>query len=194
MARTPAPDTRDRVLDVAARLFYAHGVRAVGLQQVIDETGIGKSSVYRVFASKDDLVVAWLHRSRQAWWTMTAEATSRFNGDPARQLLAIVERVHDEVEADSFRGCPFHNTNTEFPDPAHPGNREAVEHVREIHDQLTRIGRDAQADDPAALADELLLIIDGMYANAPILGARGPARVGVALAADRIRQRTTPKG
>jgi AcrR family transcriptional regulator len=193
MARRPALDTKDRVLDVAARLFYTHGVRAVGLQQVIDETGIGKSSVYRVFASKDDLVVAWLHRSREAWWTMTAKATSRFDGDPGRQLLAVVESVRDEVGAVGFRGCPFHNTSTEFPDPAHPGNREAAEHVREIRDQLTRLARDAQADDPAALADELLLIIDGMYANAPILGAQGPARIGVALAADRIRRRTTSK-
>src|SRR5262245_62762510 len=115
MARRPAPDTKDRVLDVAARLFYAHGVRAIGLQQVIDETGIGKSSVYRAFPSKDDLVVAWLHRSRKAWWTTTGQATSRFDGDPARQLLAIVESVRDEVAADAFRGCPFHNTSTEFP-------------------------------------------------------------------------------
>lgn len=105
MARPPAADTRDRVLDTAARLFYAHGIRAVGLQRVIDEAGVGKSSVYREFASKDELVAAWLHRSRDGWWEMTEAAMAPHAGDPARQLLDIVEAVRSEIEDEGFRGC-----------------------------------------------------------------------------------------
>jgi AcrR family transcriptional regulator len=191
MARHPAPDTRDRVLDTAARLFYAKGVRAVGLQEIIDQAGVGKSSVYREFASKDELVVAWLNRSRRGWWQMTEAATAPYDGDPARQLLAIVEAVRDEIETAGFRGCRFLNTAAEFPDPDHPGNREAAEHLEEIHQQLTTLADGAGADDPDALASELLLVIDGMYANASVLGQSGPARRGIALAEELIARRTS---
>src|SRR3954462_6656246 len=90
VARRPAPGTRERILKVASELFSRHGVRAVGLQQVVDETGLGKSLLYREFASKDDLVVAWLHEMRAVWWEQTGKVIDRYPGDPARQLLGIV--------------------------------------------------------------------------------------------------------
>jgi AcrR family transcriptional regulator len=189
MARTPDPQLRERVLETAARLFYRDGVRAVGLQQVIDEARVGKSSVYREFASKDDLVAAWLHRSRAAWWARAAVIAER-HADPARQLLELVGAVHDEIADPGFRGCRFLNTSSEFRDLDHPGHRESVEHLREIREQFVSLAREAGADDPVALADELALIVDGMYANGAVLGADGPASRGVAAAADRIAART----
>jgi AcrR family transcriptional regulator len=190
MARQASSDTRDRVLTAAGRLFNGRGVHVVGLQQVIDEAGLGKSSVYREFTSKDELVAAWLHQDRELWWAMTTEVLATHDGRPDRQLLAIVEAVQAQVHDDDYRGCPFHNTHAEFPDPDHPANREATEHVGQIHGQLLELATAAGANDPAALADELMLIIDGMYANSPILGPSGPTRSGVALAAARIREHT----
>lgn len=177
------------MLDTAARLFYRDGVRAVGLQQVIDEAGVGKSSVYRQFASKDDLVAAWLNRSRAAWWERAARIAERY-ADPARQLLELVGAVYDEIADPGFRGCRFLNTSNEFRDPEHAGHRESAEHLREIREQFASLARQAGADDPVALADELVLIVDGMYANGAVLGAGGPASRGVGAAADRIAART----
>jgi AcrR family transcriptional regulator len=189
VARTPDPQLRERVLDTAARLFYRDGVRAVGLQQVIDEAGVGKSSVYREFASKDDLVAAWLNQSRAAWWERAAAIAERHT-DPARRLLELVSAVYDEIADPGFRGCRFLNTSSEFRDPDHPGHRESAEHLREIREQFVSLARDAGADDPVALADELVLIVDGMYSNGAVLGADGPASRGVAAAAERIAART----
>src|SRR2546423_11712038 len=78
VARRPAPGTRERILAVASRLFSQNGVRAVGMQQVVDESGLGKSLLYREFPSKDDLVVAWLHEMRAVWWEATGRGLERY--------------------------------------------------------------------------------------------------------------------
>jgi AcrR family transcriptional regulator len=189
MARTPDPAIRDRVLETAARLFYRHGVRAVGLQQVIDEAKVGKSSVYREFASKDDLVAAWLKDSRKHWWERAHAIAERHPG-PAEQMLALVRAVYDEISDPGFRGCRFLNTSGEFRDPDHPGHRESEGHLRDIHQQFDDLAELAGAENPNVLADELMLIIDGMYANGAVLGASAPAARGVELAAERIRHHT----
>ena len=191
MARRPAPGTRERILKVATELFNQHGVRAVGMQQVVDETGLGKSLLYREFASKDDLVVAWLHQMRAVWWESTGKVIERYPGDPARQLLGIVEMVRDDVSAKGYFGCVYHNTSAEFRDPQHPGHQESVQHAREIRKQLRDLAKAAGVDNPRELADQLLLIIDGIYASGSVLGPSGPARMGVELAAELIRQHCT---
>ena len=182
MSRTPAPGTRDRILKVAARLFQEHGVRAVGLQQVIDQTGLGKNLLYREFPSKDDLVAAWLREGRAAWWSSMRAVTAPFDGDPARQLLAIVEMGSEAAIAPDFRGCIFHNTSTEFREAAHPANREAVDQLRQLHAYLEQLAVEAGASEPASLADSLMVVMDGMYASSAALGPDGPGRVGVTMA------------
>src|SRR6266508_2235131 len=114
MARRQAPGTRQRILAVASHLFAEHGVRSVGLQQIVDESGLGKSLFYREFASKDDLVAAWLREGRETWARMADEATQPYDGDPERQLLALIEFVRDSVRRDDFHGCIFYNTLSEF--------------------------------------------------------------------------------
>ena len=191
MARQPAPGTRERILTVATELVNQHGVRAVGMQQVVNETRLGKNLLYREFASKDDLVVAWLHQMRAVWWESTAKVFERYPDDPARQLLGIVEMVRDDVSAQGYFGCVYHNTSAEFRDPQHPGHQESVQHAREIRQQLCDLAKAAGVDNPRELADQLLLIIDGIYASGSVLGPTGPARMGVQIAAQLIRQHCT---
>lgn len=190
MARRPAPGTRERILKVATELFNQHGVRAVGMQQVVDETGLGKSLLYREFASKDDLVVAWLHKMREVWWANTGKVIELYPDEPARQLLGIAEMVRDDVSAKGYFGCVYHTTSAEFRDPEHPGHQESVQHARDIRRQLRELAKAAGAQHPQELADQLLLIIDGIYASGAVLGPTGPARTGVELAAQLIEQHT----
>jgi AcrR family transcriptional regulator len=188
LARQPAPGTRERILKVAGDLFSRNGVRAVGVQQVIDESGLGKSLLYREFPSKDDLVVAWLHQMRSVWWEATGKVIARYPGDPGRQLLGIVEMVRDEVSAREYFGCVYHTTSSEFRDPQHPGHQESVQHAREIRGQLRDLARAAGAGNPEELGDAILLIVDGIYASGAVLGPSGPARLGVNLAQQLITQ------
>jgi AcrR family transcriptional regulator len=187
MARKPAPGARDRILDNAARLFSEHGVHAVGLQQVIDECGCGKNLLYREFASKDDLVVAYLERCRAEWWENITAAIAAAPDDPAEQLMAIVRTVADEVDVPDFRGCAFRNTHAEFPEPDHPAHRMAVEHLTAVRALLVDLATRTGTADPATLADRIMLILDGVSANAAVLGRDGAARAAVAFADDVVR-------
>ena len=192
MARKPAPGTRDHILDNAGRLFRKHGVRAVGMQQIIDECGCGKNLLYREFASKDELVAAYLQRCQQDWTAIMEAATRPHAGDPAGQLLAMVRAVGRQIAAPDFRSCPFRATHAEFPDADHPAHRLSVEHAKNIRRQLRRLAKQAGARDPQALADRLMLIIDGLYINGAMLGPKGAATAAVGLAEELVSAATQP--
>jgi AcrR family transcriptional regulator len=188
MARKPAPGTRDRILDSAVRLFQEHGARAVGTQQIIDECGCGKKLLYGEFASKDELVVAYLERCQREWTTVMDEATLPYADDPARQLVAMVRAVARQAAAPDYRGCPFRTTHAQFRDEDHPGNRVAVRHVEKLRSRLHALARRAGARDARALADRLMLIIDGLYVNASMLGRTSALTAGVGLADQLVRE------
>jgi AcrR family transcriptional regulator len=187
MARRPDPDARQRILDTATGLFDTYGVHAVGLQQIIDELGCGKNLLYREFATKDDLVVAYLERCRVAWSSIIESATAPLPDDPAGQLVAIVRATVEHAVAPGYRGCPVHNAHAEFPDAMHPAYPVAVEHFTAVQDLLVDLAERAGAADPKALADRLALIIDGTNANGAALGGRGSALAAVAFAEDVVR-------
>ena len=192
MPRQPAPDTRDRILDNACRLFADHGVRAVGLQQIIDETGCGKNLLYREFANKDELVAAWLARVQDDWRASTDEVVAAHPGDPMGQMLALVRNTVDDVSKPGYRGCCSRNTYAEFPDPDHAVHRLATGHVEEIRLRLVDLAKDAGARDPEALGNRLMLIVDGVVTNGMVLGGEGAASEAVAFAEDVITAALPP--
>ncbi|MEU3610498.1 TetR/AcrR family transcriptional regulator [Streptomyces sp. NPDC035033] len=179
MARTPAPGTRRRILTAASKLFSEQGVRAVGMQQVIDETGVGKSLLYREFAGKDELVAAWIRASDEEWWKTAREVTDPYQGDPVRQILALLGFFYDSVRSPDFHGCIYYNTSSEFRDPEHPGRKESVRHLRRLRDWLRDLGVLAGATDAEDMADALMLVVGGLLNNGEVLGGDGPARMAL---------------
>jgi AcrR family transcriptional regulator len=173
---------------VVTGLFGRYGIRAVGMQDVVNEAGTGKSLLYREFPSKEDLILAWLREGRSSWRDSFDEMVREHPGQPAGQLLAVVKSVHADMLTPEYRGSMFHNTVTEFPDPEHPAHQESRAHLQEVHERLENLAAQAEADDPAALADSLMLVIQGMHSSAATVGADGPARLGVTIAAALIRQ------
>lgn len=190
MPRKPTPGARERILDKAACLFSERGINAVGLQQVIDDCGCGKNLLYREFASKDELVVAYLERMRAQSDADIDAAIGRFPDDPAAQLVAIVQDAVDTAAAPDYRGCPFHTAVAEFRDPDHPVHRVAVAEIASVRRRLRAIARKAGAASPNDLADRLMLLIEGVYTSGTMLGRRGPLHGAVAFAEDLVRQET----
>lgn len=190
MARKPVEGMRERILDTAVRLFSANGVHAVGLQQIIDECGCGKNLLYREFACKDDLVAAYLERCRLDWQRIFDEATQPLAGDPAAQMVAVVRAIAEKATVAGSRGCALRNTHAEFPDARHPAHQVAVNHFNSMRAQLLDLAEQAHAKDPRTLADRVMLIIDGLYANGAVLGSGGAAPAAVAFAEEIVRAET----
>jgi AcrR family transcriptional regulator len=186
----PRPVRQDHVLDVAGELFYARGVHEVGMDELIRATGLGKATVYRLFASKDELIGAYLQRRAERIHALIDADIQRHRADPEAAIRALFTAVAEDVARESFRGCAFNNASIEFADPAHPARRVARDYRAGLLERLRTTTRTLVAGRAAAeLADELALVIDGMYTSAAHLGPDGPARRGPALARRLVEQR-----
>jgi AcrR family transcriptional regulator len=183
--RVPDAEARERVLDTAAKLFYAEGVQAIGLQQVIDECRCGKSLLYRHFRSKDELVVAYLRRAAQAWDTSLRRELAANDGDPRAQLVGVVRAVGADIGSPGYRGCPFLLAESELADPAHPAREICDAHVADITALVQHLAVQAGLRPPGQVTAQLMLVINGLRASGAALGA--PAvNTAVALARDII--------
>ncbi|PXX60907.1 TetR family transcriptional regulator [Nocardia tenerifensis] len=163
MRRRTAADTREHVLRVARDLFYRDGVRATGVDRVAAEAEVAPTTLYRLFASKDDLVAAYIEREAhlyREWFTAAVESTP----DPRARILAVFDALTEQVSAPECRGCPFLMTLGEFPDNHLPAHQRAVATKTWVHAQFTTLTT-ALTPDASHLADELFLIMEGVYAT-----------------------------
>jgi AcrR family transcriptional regulator len=167
---------RLRILDTASEMFYRDGIRAVGIDAIIARSGVAKMSLYRNFPSKDALVTAWLEDRNAFFWQRWDKAEALHAGDPRGQLEAILEMVAASVSHPKWRGCPFLNTGTEFPEPDHPARTIILANKRAVGERLRSVAAAAGVRDPDLLAQQLQLLIDGAYAIGQSLGPEGPAR------------------
>jgi len=190
-AASAGKSARDRILDTAAALFYRDGIRAVGIDTIIAESGVAKMSLYRNFASKDALVAAYLEQRNAAYWQRWDRIVAAHPGEMLAQLRAVVAGIEQTVSRPSYRGCPFSNAVTEFPEPDHPGRAVALANKAELRARLRELAAAIGARDPALLGDQLLLLIEGAYAAAPAVGSDGAVR-GLTEAADALVAAGTP--
>ena len=179
------PPARERILASARRLFYERGIRAVGVEAIVCEARVTKMSLYRHFASKDELVAACLGEREAAFWAWFDGKLAEHPGDPRAQLLALFRGLAKRTTAPDFRGCPMTNAAIEFPEADHPGRRVAETHKRELRQRLRELAAAGGAADPEILADGLLLLFEGAYASSQTFGPGGPAR-SAALVAERL--------
>ena len=165
----PGSAARERILQTAERLFYRDGYHAVGVDTIVAESGVAKMTLYRHFPSKDDLIAAYLERTNEqllAWM----EGLIAPHDDPREVLEAVFEGVAKLASSPECLGCAFVGAAGEFPEPDHPGHRAAAQHKRAVVDRLRELAERAGAKDPNALAEELLLIMDGAWSAARVFG------------------------
>src|SRR6478752_4598114 len=169
--RRDEPSAHARLVETATELFYQEGIRAIGIDTVVARSGVSKSSLYRTFASKNDLIAAFAEEQNRRFWQWWDETMERNPGQPRQQIEALFESVAVQIANPQFRGCPFINLATEFPDRQHPGMAIACTNKKEVCKRLRGMARDLGARDPRQLGDQLALLIDGAYSHAVTLGA-----------------------
>ena len=167
---------RERLLDTAADLFYREGIRAVGVDLVVKKTGVAKTSLYRHFPSKDDLVAAVLERDDRNYWASWERIARRLGTDPNAEVSAHVRWIAKYIGRAKFRGCAFLNAATEFPAADHPARKVALRHKAELRRRLGTLTLRLGAEKPDELADQLVLLIDGAYVNGQLRRERGPVQ------------------
>jgi AcrR family transcriptional regulator len=161
--RPPAPpgvSMRMRIVEAAAELFYAQGLRAVSAEKIIAQVGITKVTFYRHFPTKDDLIVAYLER--RAGWERDAIAQVRQAADGVPDALRIIaEAIGAETCSPGFRGCPFINAAAEYADPGHPVRRAVDAHRRWFRQTIQDLLAEINVPDPGEAADQLVMLRDG---------------------------------
>ncbi len=162
--------TRQRLIHKAHDLIYRQGFHAVGLDRLLEEVGVTKTTFYNHFQSKDDLVHEVL-RWHDRWWRDTFQQLLRKHGGdtPRGQILSLVDALEEVLSDDQFNGCFFINVAVQFPLPHDPAHQAAAEHKRAMEDLVRQIAGYAGARDPAAVAQEISLLMEGMYVRRQVL-------------------------
>lgn len=166
-----AVDVRERILETASALFYRRGVRAVGVDLVVEEAGVAKTSLYRHFRTKDDLIAAFLHREDEDFWQCWDHETQRHPTDAAAELEAQLKWIGERVSRPNYRGCPQLNVAAEFPDLDHPARAVATAHKKELRRRLRNLAERLRAKRPDELAAQLSLLINGAFVSSQIFSA-----------------------
>lgn len=168
----PAASTADHILDVAGALFYQRGFAAAGVDLIVRESGVAKMTLYRHFASKDDLIAAWLERVDAQFW-QNFERWAGPDTRPARErLLGVFAGLEKLVSSPRCLGCPFLLAAAEFPEPETRGHEVARRHKTHLRERLRAMAAEAGAEDAHVLGDHLLLLMDGAFMAARLFGPR----------------------
>ena len=167
---------RAKILDVASELFYREGIRAVGVDTIVSKSGAAKTTLYRWFPTKDDLVAAFLERESKDFFAHWDKVAASYAKRPREELSAHLKWLAGYITGPRYRGCPFLNMAIEFPMADVPGRAVAHANKTELRARFLTLAKGIKANAPDALADQLMLMIDGAFANSQVLGKKGPVR------------------
>jgi len=177
-AADPAKPVRavDRIRESAQELFYREGIRAVGVDEIVNRAGVTKPSLYRSFPSKDELAAAYLRDYDEAFWQRFDQGAAEYPDDPRAQLRAYLESLARRATQAGYRGCGLTNAAIEYPEIGHPARVVAETNKRALRKRLVSIAKAIGAADPETLGDGLLLLIEGTFVSGQLFGKGGPGR------------------
>jgi AcrR family transcriptional regulator len=167
MAATATLGVRERILEAAYDLFSQQGLQAVGINSILERSGVAKRTLYRHFASKEELIVEFLRMREQRWtkdWLQ--REVERRAETPDEQLLAVFDVFHEWFQDDSLEGCSFINVLLEVPDRTSPVRQASVDHLAEIRRFLERLATEAGVERPDDFARRWHILMKGSIVSA----------------------------
>lgn len=169
---------KDRLIVAAIDLCYRQGFHAVGLDQIIAHAGVTKTTFYKHFESKDDLLIAAI-RKRDEWESNAWErAVSEIGGDDARrQLVAMYDLLHAWFNEPIYGGCMFINAAAEFPNPSDPVHQAAAAHKHRYRGWVLDLAKRAGVADPESFADQYVIQFEGTLIMRQVYGRNDAAQI-----------------
>lgn len=181
MATSELP-TRDRIVSAAAKLFYDEGIRRVSVDAVAEEAGVTKRTLYYHFASKDDLVAAYLAGRDQPSFSKFQHWYRESEGPLPERIKAVFAGLARSARHPKWKGCGFLRTSAELANmPGHPAMKIGAAHKRRLEDWLADIFAGEGVQEPRMLARQVVLLVDGAFAV--VLLNRDPGYIETAGAA-----------
>lgn len=152
---------RERIIDAAQTLFAEQGIARVTVDAVAASAGSTKMTLYRHFETKDVLVLEWLRLLTEQYSAVLDDLAVEWPAEPLRQLAGFAEFIANNLTTAGYRGCPFINSLAELGDPSHPARRVIESHKQRQFQRIAALCQEAGLPDPANVAQELTLLLEG---------------------------------
>ncbi|MDE4190682.1 MULTISPECIES: TetR/AcrR family transcriptional regulator [Phaeobacter] len=170
------PNKRDELVRKALDVFYRNGFHATGMDKLVSETGVSKTSMYKHFRTKEDLILAVLRLRDENFRHWLYRRIEELSDTPKGQMLALFDALSEWFTKPEFRGCMFIKASAEFQEINHPIHAQSAAHKQILQDHFSEIAEAAGANDPRLLARQLLLLKEGAIVSAVL--ARGGGLAG----------------
>ncbi|WP_455710224.1 TetR/AcrR family transcriptional regulator [Pseudomonas capsici] len=166
---TKMTDTREKIITTAEQLIYQNGIHATGMDLLVKTSGVARKSIYRYFATKDEVAAAALN-ARDVRWMQWFRTECDKADTPQDRILNIFAVLKGWFESDGFRGCAFINTAGEVGDPDDPIRHIARLHKQKLLDYTLELSEQLNVEQPSVLARQLLILIEGAITMARVMG------------------------
>ena len=179
------PNKRDELVRKALQAFYRNGFQATGMDMLVAETGISKTSMYKHFRTKEDLILAVLRLRDEEFRNWMCRRMEELASTPRDQLIAMFDALEEWFDESSFRGCLFIKASCEYQDADHLIHKQSADHNRILEMHVTALAEEAGLREPGLLARQLLLLQSGAIVTAHLGHTDNPAQ-DAKLAAERL--------
>jgi len=176
------PTKRDELVQKALKTFYRNGFNATGMDMLVAESGISKTSMYKHFRTKEDLIIAVLRLRDENFRNWLYRRMEELGKTPLEQLIALFDALEEWFSEPGFKGCLFIKASSEFQDADHPIHKQSADHKRMLESHMTKLAEQAGLPDPALTARQLLLLKEGAIVTAHLGHTQNPARDAKAVA------------
>lgn len=183
---------RQKLLSTATKLFYKHGIHAVGVDEIVRQSGVTKMTLYKHFGSKERLAEAYLEEHFGNWSVWFSNRVSELSAKarkPEERVLVIFDALEEWFASPDFRGCPLINTIAEISDPTNPVRKTAVAFKNKLLETIRTAVKSLDRGSNE-LAEQLLMLIDGAIVRATMLDSNQPAKVARKAAAKLLASRS----
>ncbi len=170
------PTKRDELVQKALQAFYQNGFHATGMDMLVKETGISKTSMYKHFRTKEDLILAVLRLRDEHFRNWLYRRIEELADTPKEQMVAMFDALEEWFDEDGYKGCMFIKASSEYQDSSHPIHKQSADHKRMLESHFTAIAKEAKLSNPDAIARQLLLLKEGAIVTAHLGHTENPAQ------------------